>query len=45
MEDLDFEVIDKEIQADEVAQAAYAVASAGEDLPLPEKGGTYALKA
>ena len=40
LEDLDFEAIDKEIEADEAAQAAQAAqaaASTGEDPPAPEK--------
>lgn len=45
LEDLDFEVIDKGIEADEAAQATQAAASAGEDPPVPEKGGTDALEA
>lgn len=45
LEDLDFEVIDKGIEADEAAQATQAAASASEDPPVPEKGGTDALEA
>ena len=33
LEELDFEVVDREIEADEAAQAAQAMASTGEDLP------------
>ena len=39
LEDLDFEVVDKEIEADEVAQAAQDTASTSEDSLVPEKGG------
>ena len=35
--DLDFKAIDKEIEADEVAQAAQAAAATGEDPPESEK--------
>ena len=45
LEDLDFKAIDKEIEVDEVVQATQVVAFAGEDLPVPEKGGTYAPEA
>ena len=45
LEDLDFKAIDKEIEVDEVAQAAQATASAGEDPPMPKEGGTDAPKA
>ena len=37
LEDLDFEAINKEIEADEAAQAAQVAASTGEDPPVPEK--------
>ena len=39
MEDLDFKAIDKEIEADEVAQATQAIASVDEDPLVPERGG------
>ena len=39
LEDLDFKAIDKEMEVDEVAQAAHAIASADEDPPMPERGG------
>ena len=39
LEDLDSKAIDKEIEVDEVAQAAQAIASADKDPPMPEKGG------
>lgn len=39
LEDLDFEAIDKEIKANEAAQAAQATTSAGEDPLMLEKGG------
>ena len=42
LEDLDFEAINKEIEADKAEQAAQATASAGKDPPMPEKGGTDA---
>ena len=42
LENLDFEAIDKEIEA---VQAAQATASAGEDPPMPEKGGNDAPEA
>ena len=45
LEDLDFEAIDKEIEADKAVQAAQATASVGEDPPVPEKGGNDAPKA
>jgi len=45
LEDLDFEAIDKEIKADKAMQAAQATAFAGEDPPMPEKGGTDAPEA
>ena len=45
LEDLDFEAIDKEIEANEAAQTAQATTSAGEDPPVPKKGGTNAPKA
>lgn len=44
-EDLDFEVIEKEIEADEVARAAQAIASTSKDPLVLEKGGTDAPKA
>lgn len=44
LEDLDFEVINKEIEADEVAQAAQVTTSAGEDPPMPKKGEMTLLK-
>ena len=44
LEDLDFEAIGKEIEEDEVAQAAQA-AQATEDPLVPEKGRTDAPKA
>jgi len=37
LEDLDFEAIDKEIEVNEVAQAAQATAATGEDPPESEK--------
>ena len=43
--DLNFEVIDKEIEANEAVQAAQATASAGKDPPMPEKGGNDSLEA
>jgi len=48
LKDLDFEAINNEIEGDEAtqaAQAAQAVASAGEDPLVPEKGGTEAPEA
>ena len=45
LEDLDFEVIDREIEADEVVQVAQATTSAGEDPPVPERGGNDAPEA
>ena len=39
LKDLDFEAIDKEIEVDEVAQAAQATASTDEDPLMPKKGG------
>ncbi|KAK9990986.1 hypothetical protein SO802_025971 [Lithocarpus litseifolius] len=44
LEDLDFEAIDKEIEADEAAQAL-AVAVIGEDPPEPKKDGNDASAA
>ena len=37
LEELDFEAVDREIKADEVAQAAQARASTGEDLPEADR--------
>ena len=45
LEDLDFEAIDKEIEADEATQAAQAVAFASEDPLVLEKGGADAPEA
>ena len=45
LEDLDFEAIGKEIEADEAMQTGQATASAGEDPSVPKKGGTNAPKA
>ena len=45
LEDLDFEVVDKEIEADEAAQAAQDTASTGEDPLVPEKSGNDAPEA
>ena len=42
LEDLDFEAINKEIEVDEVVQVAQAIASTGEDPPMPENGGNDA---
>ena len=38
LEDLDFETIDKEIEADEVVQVIQAIASTCEDPLMPERG-------
>ena len=38
LEDLDFEPIDKEIEADEAAKAAQTFATIDEEPPVPEKG-------
>ena len=45
LEDLDFEAIDKEIEADEEVQAAQAAASASEDPLVSERGGNDAPEA
>ena len=45
LEDLDFETIGKEIEADEAVQVIQAIASTGEDPPVPEKGGNNTLEA
>ena len=43
LEDLDFEAINKEIEADEAAQATQAaIATTGKDPLVPKKGGTNA---
>ena len=39
LEDLDFEAVDKEMEADEAAQAAQASVTIGEDPPEVDKGG------
>ena len=43
LEDLDFEATDKEIEADEAAQASQAAAVAGDDPLESEKDGNDAL--
>ena len=45
LEDLDFEIIDKEIEVNEAAQAAQATASTSEDPLVPGKGGNDAPEA
>ena len=45
LEDLDFEAIDKEIEEDEAAQVAQAVAFAGKDPLVLKKGGADAPEA
>ena len=45
LEDLDFEAVDKEIEADEAAQVAQATASIGEDPSVPKRGENDALEA
>ena len=42
LEDLDFEAIDKEIEADEAAQASQAAACAGDNPPKSDKDGNDA---
>ena len=45
LEDLDFEAVDKEIEANEATQATQATKSTGEDPPVPERGGNDAPEA
>ena len=45
LEDLDFEAVDKEIEANEATQAAQATKSVGEDPSVPERGGNDAPEA
>uniref|UniRef100_A0A7N2QXW9 Uncharacterized protein n=1 Tax=Quercus lobata TaxID=97700 RepID=A0A7N2QXW9_QUELO len=45
LEDLDFEAVDKEIEANEATQAAQVTKSVGEDPLVPERGGNDAPEA